>query len=406
MLRNRIIWTILLIVALIGISFFGGPITYGFLAVIIMVPIISLVYLMCVYLCFRIYQSKDVNRPMVGESVPFHFRLMDEFFFAFSGIRIKFFTSFSTLDGLDDEAEYELVPGKGINMDTRLVCKYRGNYEVGIKAVEIQDFFRLFRFQYNNSETMRIDVIPRIIMLDSIKCLDQISVQRETRSQNAMPDVLVREYVPGDDIRQMNWKASSHVGKLMIRKQIDEEKQGIGIIVDTSRQSDDIKDYLPVENKMLETAIAIAYYFASKQTSVVSFVGSSEPVCLHVNRLEAFDDYYEAMAAVNFINLNSDAGHKRHNTKRNETIKHGEDLPNVYDALTSEGYLYGCKMVFVIAQKQSDSMTGLCELLTSNNIFVQRLLVNNEDDENMVYINNNRENLIHINMESDLMEVL
>lgn len=80
MLISRIVWIILFILSLVGITMYGGPISYGFLALMIMVPVISVIYLFCVYFCFKIYQSKDVVRPVVGEAVPFHFRLMDEFF--------------------------------------------------------------------------------------------------------------------------------------------------------------------------------------------------------------------------------------------------------------------------------------------------------------------------------------
>lgn len=387
MLISRIVWVILFILSLVGITMYGGPISYGFFALMIMVPFISVIYLLCVYFCFKIYQSKDVVRPVVGEAVPFHFRLMDEFFFAFAGIRVKFFTSFSSIEGLDDEAEYELIPGHGVNLDTKLVCKYRGNYEVGIKTVEVQDFFRLFRFSYHNPETMRVDVMPQVVRLDGIKSLDQVSVLQNNNNQNVFPDVLVREYMSGDDIRQINWKVSSHVGKLMVRKQIDEEKQGIGIIIDSRRYSDDQKDYLPIENKMLEAAIAISLYFVDKQTPVATFVGSEDVRRVNVNRLQDFDDYYEAISNVNFSKLQP--GGK-----------------NMFDSLMNESGLYECKMVFFITKKLSDDVTGLCKTLRTNNVYVQICLINNDDDEESLYIQNNQENLIHMNGESDLAEVL
>lgn len=387
MLISRIVWVILFILSLVGITLYGGPISYGFLLLMILIPIVSIIYLLFVYFCFKIYQSKDVVRPVVGEAVPFHFRLMDEFFFAFAGIRVKFFKSFSSIEGLDDESEYELIPGQGVNLDTKLVCKYRGNYEVGIKTVEVQDFFRLLRFSYHNPETMRVDVIPRIVRLEGIKCLDQVSVLQDNQNQNIFPDVLVREYMSGDDIRQINWKVSSHVGKLMVRKQIDEEKQGIGIIVDSRRYSDNQRDYLPIENKMLEAAIAISLYFANKQTPVATFVGSEDVRRVNVNRLEDFDDYYEAISGINFSKVQP--GGK-----------------NMFDFLMTESGLYECKMVFFITKKLSDDVTELCKTLRTNNVYVQICLVNNDDDEESQYIKNNQENLIHMNGESDLAEVL
>lgn len=413
MLRNRIIWTILFILALIGITLYGGPVSYGFLALVIMVPIIAVFYMWCVYFFFGIYQSKDVNRPVVGEVVPFHFRLMDASFFAFSGIRVKFFTSFSSIEGLDDEAEYELIPGKGIYMDTDLVCKYRGSYEVGIKTVEIQDFFRLFRFSYHNKETMRIEAIPKLISLDKMNCLDQVSVLKETKSLTTWPDVFVREYVAGDDVRQINWKVSSHVGKLMVRKQISEEKQGIGIILDSKRYTSDQLLYLPVENKMLETALAISLYFAEKQTPVSTWVGNQEIDTYRVSRLDEFDNYYEAMADIEFkldevtneeiIEATSD----KKKAEQPDTIgKEQVGSTNVYSLVSDDRNLYDCKMIFIITQTLSDEMRELSDLLSTNGVFVQICLVQGHEDVDINYAKSNNENLVRISLESDLTEVL
>lgn len=64
-------------------------------------------------------------------------RLMNEFPFAFAGVRVGFFSSFSSIKGLNDDEEYELLPKTGIREDTELVCKYRGEYEVGIDPKQV-----------------------------------------------------------------------------------------------------------------------------------------------------------------------------------------------------------------------------------------------------------------------------
>ena len=45
MKRNRILFLIAWIASVVGISFFGGPVSYGFFALLTLLPLISLLYL-------------------------------------------------------------------------------------------------------------------------------------------------------------------------------------------------------------------------------------------------------------------------------------------------------------------------------------------------------------------------
>ena len=65
MKRSRIIFIILWILSLVGISFFGGPVSYGIFAALSLLPVFSLAYVICVFFLYRIYQELD-NRSIVA----------------------------------------------------------------------------------------------------------------------------------------------------------------------------------------------------------------------------------------------------------------------------------------------------------------------------------------------------
>ena len=56
MLRNRLIVLLLWILSLVAITFYGGPVSYGFFLLITLLPVASALYLVYVCLRFRIYQ--------------------------------------------------------------------------------------------------------------------------------------------------------------------------------------------------------------------------------------------------------------------------------------------------------------------------------------------------------------
>ena len=74
MKRNRVIFAILWILSLVGISFFGGPVSYGFFALFSLVPVVCLVYMVFVYFFFHIYQ--DLDSKHLGPSSGFSFENM------------------------------------------------------------------------------------------------------------------------------------------------------------------------------------------------------------------------------------------------------------------------------------------------------------------------------------------
>ena len=387
MKKNRIIWGVLWILSLVGISFYGGPISYGFFAVVTFLPIVSGLYLLLVSVFFRIYQGTDGRNMTVGETVPFYFRLMNEFHFAFASLKVNFFSSFSTINGFDESMEYELLPGTGIKKETELLCRYRGDYEVGIKEVILEDYLRLFRIRIGNRETMRVMVRPAITDLNDLRYVDFSNLMRRDIQINPTePDVLTREYEAGDDVRQISWKVSARCGKLMVRKMIGEEKEGVAILMGTERFDPDIRAYLPLENKMLECAIALALYCHNKNIPVAGYFLENELVRLASDGRDQFDVLYDRFAEIGFDK------------------KYGEDLLLAQAGERPE--LFDCRAVFIVIHKWSEYVTELLRLLGNNNVFTVVYLIGSEEKVELPRAQFPRAMLLQFDVEADLKEVM
>lgn len=320
MRRNRIILLLLWILSLIAISFYGGAVSYGFFIVLTLIPVISLLYLTLVILQFRIYQRLEGKAVIANRTSDFYFTLQNEGLMAFAGIRVLFYSTFSSIAGLSDETEYELLPKTGIRRQTKVVCKYRGEYDIGIKKIVARDFFRLFTITYHNREPLRVMVKPNIVQVAQLKSAAHVlSAARESHANRHEPDVLVRDYASGDDIRFMHWNATAASGKLMVRERIGEQQQGIAVILNPKRQNQGIEDYLPVENKMLETVLALTLYFCKANIPVSVYCmtgiaggasggaaggltsGGLQGLSIsHVSEQRQFDVFYEQMAGFAF----------------------------------------------------------------------------------------------------------
>lgn len=351
MKKNRLFLLFIWILSLVGISFYGGPVSYGFFLMVTMVPVISLLYLLCVFLRFRIYQRLESKTLVCNQKTPFYFTLQNEDYFTYSGVRVSFFSDFCTIHGLEDATEYELLPGTGIRRETGLVCKYRGEYEVGIEKVCIRDCFRLFQFTYRNKETLRVEVKPDRVQLSGIKGVDALlAATKECRQRATEPDVLVRNYVPGDDVRQMHWKATAASGELMVRGRTGEEQQGVSIFLSTCRFGKEQREYLPPENKLLETALALTFYFVNQKLPVRTCYWAGKPVETVTDSLDKYDGYYEQLSAVSFQ----------------------EDYTEeaLFRAVRQSNPGNGGRLAFFLLQRWSAEAACAAELLNRNNIRV------------------------------------
>ncbi|MCR5747902.1 MAG: DUF58 domain-containing protein [Lachnospiraceae bacterium] len=385
MRRNRVILFVLWLFSLVGISFYGGDISYGIFITLTLIPIVSCIYILCVYFLFKIYQELE-GRDITAENTSvFYFTLQNESPIIFSGVRVLFYSTFSTISGLNDKTVYELAPYNGVKKRTDIVCHYRGEYEVGIKKVIIQDFLCLFSFTYMNKEPFRITVKPNIVHLSQLKGAELVmSTVRDAIVNKTEPDILTREYISGDDPRFINWKVSGASNKLMVREMTGEQQYGIGIIMDPCRYGDRIEDYLPVENKIIETTIALTLYFYEKGV----------PVSVHYNTdaeeynvsSGAFEGFYDQMCTFSF---------KKENTAN-----------SLYSDILTKATIFKSRAVFMIIHVWDGPAMETASALSNNNVPVIVYLVSDADNEPAMTVPIPRVNIISVGTDADLTEVL
>lgn len=372
------------ILSLITISFYGGAISYGFFFAVTLLPLISFVYLVMVYFFFRVYQSVERRDMICGQPTPYFFILQNDGYCPFAGVSVKLFSSFSYVEKIPDDTEYELLHGDKYVFETNLVCKYRGEYEVGIKEIIVTDMFRLFRLQYQIPSTIRALVKPKITKLDHLESLGEISglMQKKSMQADTEPDVIMRDYVTGDALKQISWKATAREQKLKVRNRIGEEKQGIILLGDMKRYSREIREYLPMENKMLEIMAALGIFLAEKNMSFTAYYGQSGIVSKRVESIREYEEYYESIAKV--------------------VYSEDEDFTCLMAELTKRGAFWNGKLLFGILHELNEEIMRMTEQLARAGMIVILYVVTEEKYEDYVRQSNERRKIITIPVEAEL----
>lgn len=117
----------------------------------------------------------------------------------------------------------------------------RGEYLFGNIHLFVSSLLGLVcrRFTTDAHETVR--VYPSFMQLHKYELLSNATLQNENGSTRmrkigqSMEFEQIKEYVTGDDIRTLNWKASARKGGLMVNNFMDERSQQVYCIIDKGR---------------------------------------------------------------------------------------------------------------------------------------------------------------------------
>ncbi|MEO6914416.1 MAG: DUF58 domain-containing protein, partial [Chitinophagaceae bacterium] len=117
----------------------------------------------------------------------------------------------------------------------------RGEYQFGKINLYASAFFGLLKRRFvMDCETM-VPVYPSYIQMRKFQLLaihnrlTETGIKRLRRIGHSMEFEQVMEYVPGDDQRTVNWKATARKGQLMVNHYTDEKSQQIYCIIDKGR---------------------------------------------------------------------------------------------------------------------------------------------------------------------------
>lgn len=116
-----------------------------------------------------------------------------------------------------------VIHAGGKSVDFSLTADFCGQLLIRIGKAQIQDWFGLLSLYSPARDEKRIMVYPNLAAQDIPAWeADMPAFGTETGSPSVYsgdePDVEIREYMPGDPIRQIHWKLSAKMDQLLIRE--------------------------------------------------------------------------------------------------------------------------------------------------------------------------------------------
>lgn len=168
------------------------------------------------------------------------------------------------------EILHQLKPNANHYFKYDLSPKERGEYEFGSLNIYASSPIGLLskRFRFQSNETL-----PSYPSFVHLKKYELMALQNEfllggikriRRLGHTMEFEQIREYVPGDDIRTINWKATSKHNKMMVNQYQDEKSQRIYLLIDKGRTMQMPFEGLSLLDYSINSAMALSHIILRK----------------------------------------------------------------------------------------------------------------------------------------------
>lgn len=141
----------------------------------------------------------------------------------------------------DFKIEEEINPNRAKTISYQLKPTERGLYEFGNTNVFVSSPLRILERRIVLNTQSSIKVFPSFLRLNQLSLynfkahLNELGVKKSRRIGHSMEFEQIKNYVLGDDIRTINWKATAKHQKLMVNQYVDEKSQQIYCAIDKGR---------------------------------------------------------------------------------------------------------------------------------------------------------------------------
>lgn len=151
-----------------------------------------------------------------------------------------------------------------INFNYKVYPVNRGNYEFGNILVYASTRLGFFQRRFKIHATEIIPVYPSFIQMRKFEMyaisnkISDFGVKKIRKLGHTMEFDQIKEYVRGDDIRSINWKATARSNQLMVNQFQDEKSQQVINIIDTGRVMKMPFDGLQLLEYAINTSLVIS----------------------------------------------------------------------------------------------------------------------------------------------------
>lgn len=296
--------------ALLIAGLYSGEQLYftGFImmALTVLLSVVSVIY---TAVTFKYLQSLDPAVGIKGDTLEYTMEVHNDLLFPSPYIKLYYDSIDSLLSGNRASTTMSLMPRTHGKCTESIFCRYRGRWPIGIKKVEICDFFGLIRLKLDVSKFLShkpitLLVRPRVLMMGSLplrrKNDEGLMETAPRRSEDVAMLSDIRKYRIGDQMKRIHWKLTARQREIMVKNYEETSLPDLLLYVDTHGRELEQIDRLNLEDTLVESATAVVHYLLEHNmpTSLIFYGDRREQ--LHGSRPEHFQSFYTVLSEMPF----------------------------------------------------------------------------------------------------------
>lgn len=301
---NRILYLSLLIITFTFVYYYGGKVPNMFFYTVLVLPIVSFTYMLIGYFMLKYEQSLDNDLIFKGDKVTFTVNITNRSFFILPYISISFLNDKGGVIQKHKINNISLQPFSNREVSIDYIYKYRGDFKLGVSTIEVQDFLGIFKFTLKNKKLLYITVYPQIIDIDEFYLSSGYLSDNVSSIGGGQEDIStieeINKYNYGDSLRKIHWKLTAKTNELMIREYEKVGSRSAILILDLQSNNFEVEKNAAIEDKLLETTIAILRYCIYNDAEVKLIYDSKGINAINYSNSLDFQKAYEALAKVEF----------------------------------------------------------------------------------------------------------
>jgi uncharacterized protein (DUF58 family) len=283
--------------------FFVGFIMMAFT---VLLSVVSVVY---TGVTFKYLQSLNPAVGVKGDTLDFTMEVHNDLFFPHPYITLYYDSIDSLLTGGRSSTTMSLMPRTHGKQTESIYCRYRGRWPIGIKQVEICDFFGLIRVKLDvnkflSHKPITLLVRPRVLYLGSLplrrKNDEGLMETTPRRSEDVAMLSDIRKYRVGDQMKRIHWKLTARQREIMVKNYEETSLPDLLLYMDTHGRALEQTDRLNLEDTLVESATAVVHYLLEHYMPTSLIFYGEKRMHLRGSRPEHFQSFYSVLSEMPF----------------------------------------------------------------------------------------------------------
>ena len=249
-------------------------------------------------------QRFTTSVPVKGDTVGYELMIINKSILPIPSLKVTFETVSPSMDTELPPYTVSVEPGRAVKKIFQIHCPYRGEYTLGVKSLEIHDFFQIFSLR-KKKQAEKLTVYPRVVELDDYS---RAATLADGNSRNASLGILpdptlfqqLKEYREGDSIRHIYWKKYASIGRPVLKEYEHTKMTGVRIYFDTRKNIWPGVNKLEQEDVSVEILVALVKYLLEKNIHTSVVAPGWESGGISTQDRDSFEDFYKATIDLKF----------------------------------------------------------------------------------------------------------